>query len=204
MSSHIHIPQTGFANGSIYRSFISTRLFWVIAFLLSLLPTYAGASSISSQEICTSLYEEHGIIPDGCSVEQEKPAKKTEPVNAEIANTLPAELIESHIFFTSGGSNLDAEASDQLQTLSRILDMPLFSETCIRLVGHSDSSGSANANYEMALKRAERVASFLKSSLTRNTVHETLSQGEDAPIPGLNGTDPRNRRVAIWIKKCGG
>jgi outer membrane protein OmpA-like peptidoglycan-associated protein len=172
-----------------------------IAFLSSLL--LAGAVlapgqgwSLTSQQLCEKVFEQYGLRSEGCDLED----APTPPVDTR---TPDAEMRENHVFFASGGTGLDAGALAQISVLADVLRSPLMQGACLRLVGHSDSSGPAEQNRQIALERAQAVASELRRRLDApERVREVASEGEDQPLPGFKPTSRHNRRVALFAKSC--
>ncbi|CUH67046.1 Inner membrane lipoprotein YiaD precursor [Thalassovita autumnalis] len=110
---------------------------------------------------------------------------------------------ESHVFFPAGGSRLDAAAQAQIVQLSEVLNISFMRQTCLRLIGHSDSVGGASVNEALSLQRATQVAEVLKARLDDPTrVQEVLGVGEAQPLAGFATTAVENRRVEIWAKTC--
>lgn len=110
---------------------------------------------------------------------------------------------ESHIFFSKGGANLDGFALAQLQMLVPVLETSVMLQSCLHLVGHSDTSGGVSVNQDISLKRAQAVAQYLRRSLKNPSRIEAVSAvGETQPLAGLETTSPANRRVAILAHRC--
>ncbi len=109
------------------------------------------------------------------------------------------------LFFRSGSTQLMPESATRLEALAAVLQTSMMSDTCLKLVGHSDTVGAEQANMNVSKKRAEYVREKLRKMLPA-TAHpiEVDAMGEAEPLPDMAGTDPRNRRVVIWAKKCGG
>lgn len=74
--------------------------------------------------------------------------------------------------------------------------------TDISIIGHTDTSGSADYNYRLSRARAEEVATMLVAAgVTRETI-QVDSHGEAnllIPTPD-NTTEPRNRRVEVTVR----
>ena len=157
-----------------------------------------SAFGIEPQDLCSRAKQEYGIEPAQCRALAPEPA--TALANAD---PLSAEIRESHVFFDQGGATLSDDAQVQLAVLVSVLNSPLMQGACLRLVGHSDSSGSAQANEKLALQRAETVAEVLRKGLRSPArVQDVTSQGELRPLTGLPSTAPANRRVEIQAKSC--
>jgi outer membrane protein OmpA-like peptidoglycan-associated protein len=172
-----------------------------IPFLASLL--LAGAViapgqgwSLTSQQLCEKVFEQYGLRSEGCDLEET-------PTTPADTKTPDAEMRENHVFFAAGGTALDAVAMAQISVLADVLQSPLMQDACLRLVGHSDSSGPAAQNREIALERAQAVATELRRLLDAPArVQEVTSEGEEQPLPGFKPTSRHNRRVALFAKTC--
>jgi outer membrane protein OmpA-like peptidoglycan-associated protein len=70
------------------------------------------------------------------------------------------------------------------------------------VVGHTDTAGSAQANYALALKRATMVRTLLVRAGLDSTLIDVASHGERDPLirTGDNVAEPRNRRVEIAVR----
>ena len=170
-------------------------LFGGISFLFLHVSSSTG-HTMSPQELCTKVFEQYGIRTEECGAAPvEKPRAQSEEISAEFR--------ENHIFFKSGGVVLDDDAKLQLAILVEVLKTPLMKGACLRLVGHSDTSGSGTRNMEIALQRAEAVAAVLERGLgDRKRILKVSSDGEAHPIAGIPSASPTNRRVEIWAKDC--
>jgi outer membrane protein OmpA-like peptidoglycan-associated protein len=103
---------------------------------------------------------------------------------------------ETAIFFGNAAEYLDAEAArqslDGLAGLLRDNNLP------IRVVGHSDESGSADANRQIAKRRAEIVAAALVERGIGAGRINAVSRSASSPISdSIGGTRPGNRRVTF-------
>ena len=161
-----------------------------------------GSHAATPQQTCIEVLSEFGLPTDGCAPAPSKtPTVKTLP--PPPAAQLPGRITESHFFFPKGGANLDREAMVKLAKMIQILQAAPMSDACLRLVGHSDTSGSAEVNRDISQKRAQAVAEFLQRGLGNPArIQEIKAMGEDQPLENWPRTDRMNRRVAIWARKC--
>jgi len=160
---------------------------------------------VTAEQICAELSSAGGALPPSCTTLDQAEAPPAMPrIPAVTADgSLTLETQESHIFFTGGGTALDDAAQRQLGQLIAVLETPPLRDACLRLVGHSDASGGADINREIAAKRAETVATILRAGLLDpNRIAEVDSAGEDAPLLGLDAEAPQQRRVAIHARRC--
>ena len=72
----------------------------------------------------------------------------------------------------------------------------------IVVVGHTDTMGSARANFDLGLKRAMTVRNLLRQAGIGSATVDVTSLGEaDLLIKTADGTpEPRNRRVEIAVR----
>ncbi len=78
----------------------------------------------------------------------------------------------------------------------------------IKVIGHADKTGKANANKKLSLARAKTVASYLKSHGVKAASMTTAGMGDTKPVVDCNMKQPRealkaclapNRRVEIEV-----
>ena len=72
----------------------------------------------------------------------------------------------------------------------------------VAVVGHTDTSGTAESNYELGLKRAETTRGILIDAGFDPALIEVTSHGEgNALVKTPDETlEPRNRRVEITVR----
>ena len=162
----------------------------------------ATSASMTAQELCQKVYEQYGLRSDGCDDDDAAPASAPAPTTGSAAS-LTDEMQQDHVFFAGGGTRLDDRALARLSALVKVLEMPLMQGACLRLVGHSDSSGPAERNLEISRQRAEVVAGHLRARLADPTrIHEVLAEGERRGLPGFPPQAAENRRVEILARTC--
>lgn len=168
--------------------------FVVMQFALQLFAGTMLHTAELSVEACQTIHAQYGITPEGCT----HPERSTQ----NTAGLAP-EVYESHVFFTKGGAALDDVALGQITLLAQVLDTTLLRDACLRLIGHSDTSGNTEANYQLAIKRAEAVqAELYKHMSDQARIVEIAAKGEAAPLPNVAGTSPWQRRVEIRARSC--
>ncbi|WP_422049378.1 OmpA family protein [Shimia sp.] len=172
------------------------RLFGYVC-LLAAIGFCSPVLAMSESEICAQIMREYGVRADQCA------DAPTAPPQRVVSTELSADILESHIFFAKGGTALDGDARLQLAALAAVLNAAPMQTACLRLIGHSDTSGGATANQALALKRAEVVAASLRASMADGSrIKEVVSMGETQPLDSLPGSSPLNRRVEIRAKTC--
>ena len=104
------------------------------------------------------------------------------------------------VAFASGQSRLLPEAA---ATIEKVADFVSQSpEKPIRIEGHTDSTGSANANQVLAQRRADAVREALISAGVEGSRMTAVGIGADRPIAGNDTAEgrARNRRVVVIIE----
>jgi len=106
----------------------------------------------------------------------------------------PEDQVNIQISFDFDSSALRADQKPKLATLCKVMqsiDVKVF-----RIVGHTDSAGSADYNERLSLLRAQEVKRYLTDECGIDAARlEATGVGEDYP---LDAADPRsdvNRRV---------
>lgn len=122
---------------------------------------------------------------------------------ATRGNGLTAQNRQDHVFFPNGGTELSEAARAQIATIAEILATPDFADSCVALVGHSDASGGRDVNLTISQDRARQVANSFREVLTlSDRIISVSGVAFDAPLTTLDATDPYQRRVAIYLRKC--
>lgn len=104
------------------------------------------------------------------------------------------------VYFDSGSVEVDATAIQTLLEIARAVSGTGF---MLEVAGHSDSSGSAQANLALSLRRADAVASALKGFGLSGDQVTVLAMGARMPVAD-NGTEAgrrKNRRVTLKVRR---
>ena len=128
-----------------------------------------------------------------------KPGTRVGPAGCDCDYTL-----RTHFAFDS--AELTAEDKAQLDRLAEVLTRPELDFVAGEIVGHTDSVGDAAYNTQLSKRRADAVASYLKSrGVVLGDRFATQGMGEDNPIADNATEDGRaqNRRVTIRRLDCG-
>ena len=106
---------------------------------------------------------------------------------------------DSGILFDINKSNLRAVSQENLSKLAVILNK--YEETEILIEGHTDSTGSADHNMDLSIRRAQSVANHLTGDQVAPVRFHIMGYGEDQPIASNDTSAGRqeNRRVEIAI-----
>ena len=104
------------------------------------------------------------------------------------------------VFFDFDKSNINAGASDVLQTVST--EMQSRNIDGIHIVGHTDTSGSAAYNEKLSMRRANAIKSELISmGIPANAITTGATGENDLLVETQDGIrEPANRRGVITFK----
>lgn len=108
--------------------------------------------------------------------------------------------IPSEISFDYDSARIKPAFVSPLERVSGVLSN--YPDTTISIVGHTDSTGSDNYNYDLSRRRAESVASFLSTRGVERSRMRTEGRGETQPRSS-NATEEgrrQNRRVEMFIR----
>lgn len=155
------------------------------------------------QAVCDQILRQYDVVGVGCPVVASLGQPTAEVVPHSTARRLADRQRESNVFFPAGGSQIDERAQIQLAQIARILEIPVMQAACLKLVGHSDSVGTAAANQRLSMRRARAVADLLASLLADpDRIREVKGLGEKEPLPGFSPQAVENRRVEVWVRSC--
>lgn len=118
----------------------------------------------------------------------------------KLYDALAAEgrVVTQGIFFDTGSDRLRPESTPTLREIGQMLKD--HADLRIRVEGHTDSVGAADANKALSEKRAASVAAFLVATYGIDTSRlETAGLGPDQPVAGNDTPEGRqaNRRVEL-------
>ncbi len=116
-----------------------------------------------------------------------------------IRGTQGMQMSLDDVAFASGRSELRAEAADSLAKVTEFVSQD--PTKLIRIEGHTDSTGSANANQVLSQKRAEAVRDALQHAGIDPSRMTAVGVGAERPVASNETTDGRakNRRVDIIL-----
>ncbi|MEE9441381.1 MAG: OmpA family protein [candidate division Zixibacteria bacterium] len=106
---------------------------------------------------------------------------------------------DSGILFDVNSSGLRREAKVNLEKLAGILIK--YEDTEVLIEGHTDSTGPAEHNLDLSLRRAQSVANLLTTKQVIATRFRIMGYGEDQPVAdnAISSGRQANRRVDIAI-----
>ncbi|QUM87084.1 OmpA family protein [Moritella sp. 36] len=108
-------------------------------------------------------------------------------------------IMAKGIGFKTAGYNLSDDIHSSLNSVAKILNE--YPKSSLRIVGHTDSIGSAESNLTLSEERAESVSEYLNKRGIKSGRLSTRGYGERRPIVSNKTKDGRaaNRRVEITI-----
>lgn len=118
----------------------------------------------------------------------------------QIQNNINALLKTHPIYFKRNSNDLTLSSKKILDKIIDLVNKNSEEITRLRIMGHTDASGSAAYNKRLSQKRAERVRDYLISHHINIPVLEAIGYGEERPI-SKNRYARENRRVEIEISK---
>ena len=121
-------------------------------------------------------------------------------VFGDVLATLPAPPQHFTLLFKFESDDLTDESRALVtEVLQAVRNRPAPD---VMVIGHTDTTGAAPANYELGLKRANMVCALLLTAGLEPSMIEVVSHGEADPlVPTADNTnEPRNRRVEITVR----
>lgn len=109
-----------------------------------------------------------------------------------VADAPRADLM---IGFELNSARLTSDGIAKGQIFAQSLLRPELRDKRFLIEGHTDARGGVPLNMDLSRRRAEAVAQFLESQGVERSRIEIRGFGPNAPLPGRNAYDPRNRRV---------
>ncbi|WP_020585480.1 OmpA family protein [Desulfobacter curvatus] len=112
----------------------------------------------------------------------------------------PLKPVSILLYFEFGSDRLQPESAALIDDVLKLAKEREPSE--VSIIGHSDSKGNSDYNYQLALDRAKVVEKILKDANINLKNISVTSHGENDPllITGDNVSEEKNRRVEIMVK----
>jgi len=143
---------------------------------------------------CTIAFALTGKVLAGCSAPS---------LQHQITRSLSGADGGYFVNFEFNSNAISTDATQHLTRLSKLLTGPL-AHLCVKLVGHTDTKGSMSYNKGLSEKRAQAVRLFMVGVGNIQTTRlKSEGAGEERPLPGIAGSDGKNRRVEILAKDNG-
>lgn len=115
--------------------------------------------------------------------------------------SMPTTVTLSEVLFETGGSQLKAGASTRLNQIAE--QLRANPDLSVTVLGHTDSTGSADTNRMLSQERAEAVRQFLASAGIDPRRITAQGMGESLPVASNDTAAGRqqNRRVEIQLSQ---
>ena len=107
--------------------------------------------------------------------------------------------LSQDILFATDSTAVSGASQNDLRIVAQSLNN--YPNTTVNVVGHTDNTGDANYNFNLSQRRAQAVASVLRSGGVSSSRIRAIGAGEDQPIASNLNASGRaaNRRVEIII-----
>ena len=108
-------------------------------------------------------------------------------------------IMPGNITFDSNVSAIKSSFFPVLNSVGKVMNE--YNKTYIQIVGHTDSTGSADTNQRLSTQRAQSVADYLVAQKVARSRMTVTGAGPNMPIAS-NSTDygrEQNRRVEIML-----
>ncbi|MEA5114918.1 MAG: OmpA family protein [Geobacteraceae bacterium] len=126
--------------------------------------------------------------------------KQVRSIFSESLDALPLPPIHFTLYFIQGSTTLTPESR---KLFDEILPAAVARNSSdVSVVGHTDRVGSREANFALAIDRAQTVSDLLVARGFAPDSLEVTSHGEDNPLVRTpdETPEPRNRRVEVIVR----
>jgi len=114
----------------------------------------------------------------------------------------PGTVLGLNILFAYDSTEILPESRPYLERLGEVLREPGNAGAKLAVVGHTDAKGPDAYNLDLSQRRAVAVEAYLARAHGVDPGRLGVwGMGEGRPLPGLDGLDPRNRRVKFYAQK---
>jgi outer membrane protein OmpA-like peptidoglycan-associated protein len=171
---------------------------WVSAQPAPEIPPPAAASAPEAVDlgktVPTAEAINEGLFPDDKCKELEASGFKCMGFKPALRYSLPATS------FKVGSAELPATLKRQLDVFADVLKSRKNTDRKVRIIGHADASGTAEANQALSVKRAESVRDYLVGKGTDPALLVVEGVGSKDPKNPAKPNADENRRVEIGRK----
>lgn len=115
--------------------------------------------------------------------------------------TVPKTFVFDNLNFVSGSTQLTPESTNTVNDLAQVLKA--YPNAQVQLAGHTDNTGSPQANQTLSSDRANAVKGMLVNQGVNGDRITTAGYGQDRPVAS-NDTDEgkaRNRRLELTVTR---
>lgn len=104
------------------------------------------------------------------------------------------------INFRLGSAEIDPSSYPVLDKIAN--QLTIASESFVEITGHTDNTGNPAANQTLSEARAASVKAYLTKDSDLSGRIKSKGMGQNSPLPGIDPSDGRNRRVEIKLFKA--
>lgn len=117
------------------------------------------------------------------------------------ATGLPKSFVFDHLNFQTGSTQVTPDSVDTVNDLAQVLKA--YPNSQVQLVGHTDNTGSPEANQALSLDRANAVKGMLVDKGVGADRIATAGFGQDRPVASNDNEDgrARNRRLELNVTR---
>lgn len=114
-------------------------------------------------------------------------------------SALPDAEVRFVLYFDEARDTLNGEAQAMVPAILKAVRERR--STDIRVTGHTDTTGTPEGNFQLGLRRAQRVADVLRAEGVEESSLLVASHGEADPLKKVEGrvAEPSNRRVEVVV-----
>ena len=118
---------------------------------------------------------------------------------ADGSANVPKTFVFDHLNFVSGSTQLTPESTSTVTDLAQILKA--YPNTQVQLAGHTDNTGSPQANQALSSDRANAVKGMLVNQGIAADRVSTAGYGQDRPVASNDNEEgrARNRRLELTV-----
>ncbi len=118
---------------------------------------------------------------------------------ADGSQTAPRTFVFDNLNFETGSTKLTAASGSTVTNLAQILKA--YPNAYVQLIGHTDNTGTAEANQKLSLDRADAVKQMLVNDGVASDKISTAGYGQEQPISSNDTEEGRakNRRIELTV-----
>ena len=156
-----------------------------------------AAGSVELNETGAATRVAGSAAPSPAAVMDEASVQK---IFGSTLSDLPGPVQRFNLYFQLQSDELTEESRALLPEIIRtVSERPVADVT---VIGHTDTTGTAEGNYDLGLQRASAIRAWLVSSGVSEALVEVASHGEGDLLVATPDETPeaRNRRVEVTVK----
>jgi outer membrane protein OmpA-like peptidoglycan-associated protein len=170
-----------------------------------LLPEVDGKTSAivikteTKEALVTEPY--HAVeVKGGNVVSKTLSEKEVQQLYPEVMQAIPEKPRSFILFFEENGKNLSSESQKMIEDVKQEIAKRAAPE--ISVIGHTDRTGSKDANLKLSFDRATEVRDILVTGGIPTEIIQIIGRGElDPAVITEDGVaEPLNRRVEITVR----